>query len=848
MQKNSNRRGLALGAIFALVASLFATAPASANMVDGANIGVYPVAENGTTTSAFVGTLVDDFPIYVQARPGNAALTSNVVVRIEKTAGTNMDVVFSASGSVASLQGVTASSPVASRSGVIQAGSSSATVSAIVSGGIAHLNFVASSTSGLASWSPVTLRITVFQDVQGGAPNDVINSDEWRTTQTLTFLHPSALERTLTVTPVVSGSPRLTASSTVTGVNLANLGGTFKFARSKSGTVELFDKNVTAAQAFARAGAVTDSDEVTGGVQGGDVFTVGLYYFPENAANTTAITNGITVSSLVTVTAGGVTATALVVTVTTGANASQSAGTTTSGLTYAVRPNRTYTVTITAMSNSSTVSGEAVTVALSGAGLALNARTISIDGGAATTSYPTALALTTGANGSVTFTLGTSGFTDTDANFVATVSSLVSAISKTVTLNPELPGFKVVNEFDIYSAATGASVTLNMTVEDIWGQASDRTNQRIRITRGGTGFAYAETVSFVAVTAGKASVVFTPTPATRTGSATVDTLVQTLNPDTNQWVDGNAGTQIVVNVSALTDAFTGSALASASASISYRAAVGEYSWSAQTVTVRSLNAGAAVVITAPGVLVQNQADAKTYSAPVTLRTNSSGNLALKFASTKAGTHTISYSVGGVTTTSRLVITAAQVDRASKITLAAADMVAGQTTTITGVVADAFDNPVEYTGTDKKLVVSWTGRGLPFNIGSAVNTDEDGKFTFQVLVLAGETGTGVATVTFKPTAVASDNVTVTRTYTIAAPAAVVAPEVSAVIGTFNGRWAVRVENAKGAVVSVKVGNRWVKYTSLNDNYLFSRKSRVGATLPVAVYVNGQLENVATITIK
>jgi trimeric autotransporter adhesin len=364
-----------------------------------------------------------------------------------------------------------------------------------------------------------------------------------------------------------------------------------------------------------------------------------------------------------------------------------------------------------------------------------------------------------------------------------------------------------------------------------------------------SGFQGNPTVSYVAVAAGKASFAFTANPVTKTGSAQVVASLQTLNSDTGVWADvANSSDTAVINVTSDANAFTGSALASASASISYGVAAGLYSWSSVTVTVRSVNAGASIVVSAPGVIIQDQADAKTYSATATLRANSSGNVALKFASTKAGTHTISYTVGGVTTTSRLVITAAQVDRASKITLAAADVVAGQTTTITGVVADAFDNPVEYTGSDKKLIVSWTGKGLPFNIGSSVNTDETGKFTFQVLVLAGETGAGVASVTFKPTAVASGDVTVTRTYTIAAPPAAVVPEINAVIGSFNGRWAVRVENAKGAVVSVKVGNRWVKYTSLNDNYLFSRKSTVGATLPVAVYVNGQLENVATLTIK
>ena len=77
---------------------------------------------------------------------------------------------------------------------------------------------------------------------------------------------------------------------------------------------------------------------------------------------------------------------------------------------------------------------------------------------------------------------------------------------------------------------------------------------------------------------------------------------------------------------------------------------------------------------------------------------------------------------------------------------------------------------------------------------------------------------------------------------------VRPEANAIIGSFNGRWSVRVENAKGAVVSVKVGGRWFRYTALSDNYSFNRKSVAGATLPIRVYINGALENVATITVR
>ena len=69
-----------------------------------------------------------------------------------------------------------------------------------------------------------------------------------------------------------------------------------------------------------------------------------------------------------------------------------------------------------------------------------------------------------------------------------------------------------------------------------------------------------------------------------------------------------------------------------------------------------------------------------------------------------------------------------------------------------------------------------------------------------------------------------------------------------IGSFNGRWAVRVENAKGSAVVIKVGGNWYKVTASSDSFVFSRKSRVGATPLVKVWVAGELQNEQTVTVK
>jgi hypothetical protein len=403
----------------------------------------------------------------------------------------------------------------------------------------------------------------------------------------------------------------------------------------------------------------------------------------------------------------------------------------------------------------------------------------------------------------------------------------------------------------LLSTAVGAATPVLFSVEDQWGVASTDTDLRLMVTKGGpAGFAYTDTVSYVAVAAGAAKFDFTPTPATKTGSATVKAQLQQFNKSTGAY--GNVGSEVTVtvNVTAIVDAHSVGPVVSQSASVSYFPST--VSWT--TITGSVVNAGALIEVTGPAGLVFRQSADKddTSSAKLTLRAAAAGAYSFQVASLLIKSHIVTITTGTASTTSLLVVDAVTGSMGVKVAFDKSTITAGETSVITGTVTDANGNPVDTTnsGSTAVVVVSWTGKGLPFNTGSNIETDENGQFKVNVLALAGDLGTGTITATYRPAGAAVDtqNVTATQVITIAAPAAVAAPEINAVIGSFNGRWAVRVENAKGAAVSVKVGGRWVKFTALNDNYLFSRKSRVGASVAVAVYVNGQLENVATITIK
>jgi len=837
MTQNSNRKGLALSAAFALIVSMFATVPAASAATDGSDIGAYPVA--GTT---FEGALVSDFPVYTQLKPSSTTAlytASNLVYKVEKTAGTNMDVMISASAAVTSMLSATSTSHAAAANGsasngYIQAGSTSDTVSAVItSGGIANLNFKAHSTSAVASWSAVTLKVTAWIDTQGGAKNDLVDSDELFTTFTVTLGTPSA---TVTLTQPNEGDTKVTVSAAITGVNLSNVQGNFYLAMSSSsvlytaGAASVLADSAQSGSAVALKGGVVSNSFTVNSISRSQSVSAALRYV---ATGTNGMYDGIRLGSVATAAATGNTITALVTTVVKSDHA------TSSNQTVPVRPNQTYTVRVHAATNSTSVSGVVVTVALSGATLDSVNKLISVNGGAATSSYPTKLSVTTGTDGYASFTVATTGFAANDTLVVNASSGNTAASALTMTATTVT--YAISNDYSVYATAPGAAVKIGYAVKDQWGVALAATNYRIQVTRGGTGFDYATTVSEVAVAAGVATFDFTPSPATKTGSAVVSAVLQKSDSAMNSWVSGgSAAGDVTVTVTDVTSVFSVSPAASVAASVSYFPST--VSWKTVTGTVK--NVGAMIEISGDGLVFRAASGKSTASGKLTVGSAADGTYTFDVASLKAGKYTISQKVGATTANTILVVDPVAADSGTSIKFDKTALVSGETAKITGTVTDVNGNGVSTTGS-ADVVVSWAGLGLPFGTGT-LETDADGKFSINVLVLATEVGTGTITATYRPAgdAASTKNVTVAQVLNIGTPEA----ELNVVVGSFNGRWAVRVENAKGSAVTVKVGGKWYKTTASGDNFVFSRKSKVGANVLVKVWVAGDLQNEQTITVK
>ncbi len=822
MFKKDTRRGLALGAAFSLIASLFVAAPAA------------QADENGVVVTPFVGTsntmlVTEEF--VVKTRLGlnvTATRIANLKYLVEKPAGYNLTVSNTVS---AVLTGGTHTAVSATVSNIAAADTFSyITPSDASNTGINQLRVSPWSASALTSVSKaVTVKITAFLDID---PDGKFNSSsEPYQTYEVKFVPWADLSAAVTLTQPVFGAITASATAAVSGVNFEQLNGQFKinisttYGSGSSTSASLNDHVATGTMSASypvSASAPVDSsvsatvyyDESGNGVVAGEALKVSKL--------------GVANATITAVTASAVEGDNLVAT---------------DDDEFEARLNSSFALKAWALTNSTVVAAKVPSFTVTTSNAALSAtQYIVVNGTTYTTSadlIAKTFALTAGTDGKGDITISTVGFDDADTITVKLTSENQNDEVVITTNNPDWTVERSAGQYLV--TTVGTAVTAEFSVEDQFGVASALTDQQVVFSIAGTGFSTSTVAA--AVVGAKASVTANPS-ATATGSYTITPNLQYRDRNSGNWTDESGATENAVTVyvqSTIVNSFATKPTATASASISYGAAM---SWSG-AITAAVAVTGSEVVVSATGVIFQY--DSKTYSDTVKITAGSGGAVSFKATSRKAGKYTISFVAGAATGSTILTVDAAAASAAKDITFDKTTLVQGATTTITGTVADENGNPIKTSGSD--VVVSWTGKGLPFGTGTLA-TDADGKFSINVLVLGTETGTGTLTATYRPSSSATDtkNITVAKTFAIDAPAVVPAPEVNAVIGTFNGRWAVRVENAKGAVVAVKVGGNWFKYTSLNENYLFSRKSAVGRSVAVAVYVNGTLENVATITIK
>ena len=864
MFKKDSRKGLALGGIFALLASLFTVAPAAQADENGLVIAPeYGTSYTMLVTEEFVlnvrlGSNVDKSNEsrvrYIIGKP--AGPSTNDAGYILNTHNTNSGTVPAAGITADALAGdgelpydyqLSLSHTVST---AISTSFSTDTVNKLVLRPVSYSGNLADVTSVSPA---VSITVTAFLDM---TPDGLLDGTEPSTTVTVTFVPWSAMGTSLTLTQPVEGDRNVTASAALSGVNFEQLNGKFAIWFTTTGYNSAYasgSKSASISPAAVARGELSHSetlDAVAGSPANGLAANSSVSAFVIYDHNGTDPST--TVGYLATSKKGATTRSFAGWTFSPDASSNNIAQASAGSLQADARVNSAFAFDVKPYTGSTTVSVAVVpTMTIAGAPTLSTDKWIMIEGTKYTQSslLPTVSGLVLPA-GTNTINVETSGWAGDESNTTMTFTALNN--SATYTVDWAKSTYTLEDGDSAANAQPGAAVSLAWNVEDQWGVATPNSNHRVvAYFVGDSNFSASATTSF-AVSGGASTVTMTPTSTktNSTGSTTLRVSLQTQALDSGLW-STNETENVTVVVSTLTGGFTTSNVASQSTSISYAVAAGAYSWSPAFTGTTSVG-GQDVVLSGTGVAFKS-ATGKTASGTISIKAGSNGAFTFYAASALSGTHTISMVAGGQTTTSLLVVTAPLASAGKTMSFDKAEILAGQTTTITGTLVDANGNGV-YTGTTASILVKWTGKGLAFNLPT--DTDADGNFELQVLALSSEVGDSAVSATYMPASSTTDEDNITTVVAIDVVRSLIDSDVSTqviTVGTFKGYVAIYTKGYMGQRLSAKVAGKWlvvdpiVAYKS-NDYSRAVRLTGAGYTITVDLYIDGAFVRSEVVTTK
>jgi hypothetical protein len=797
MFKNTTRRGLAIGAAIAIAFSGLVTSPAQA----AGEVVLAPSA--GTAYNTFV---TEDFTLQASLAPGqNSAQAQQLKYKIDKAAGATVS------------YGVSTSASVTTASGTLNAAATSVVVAADGAGALTQ-NFVKLAVTGATSVSATTdVTVTAFVDANN---NGTLDTGEFATAQTVSFKKYSEVAAAVALTQPAEGDTSLKGTASLTGINTNQVQKTVTFVASIGGTATgsaTLASGVYSTAVSALAGAATVSAVVNvGGVQVG-------------AASATLTVTSSTVKAITGSAVAGDNA----------LNVSSGVASARLNSAFAVQANVKNSTSATAVA----VAGAAVTAAVTSGATLSSTKTLSLNGTVYTTnaSLPTALAVTSDASGNAVVNVVTVGFVANETITFAFTSQNLAAGNLVVTQVDAAYTVKSVGVNNFRTVATSSAFAIDYTVADQFKVALPAGHRLV--------VAYDGTTKYVPVSGGAAKAEFTSTASATTLDVTNSGL-EKQNTTTLNWATVSATTASAVAVKSTTVAAKFDTAPTHSATTVIARAT--TSNTAGYLSVVSINgkvnhAGQSVSVTSTGAMFSTAAqDAKAVANTITTLADGAGWWTVSAYVVKAGAATFTYAAGAATASTTVTAAAALGNQGTVLTIVSVDTILpGKTLVATVKLVDEHGNAVAADdAATESFAVTVTGLGFVGAIPTKLNSS--GEATVAVLLGSADEGSVVITATYDQDG-AGSKAAITTTKTVAvAPA--VATEVNAVVGSFNGRWAVRVENAKGSAVSVKVGGKWFKATATSDNFVISRKSKVGATVLVKVWVAGDLQNEQTVTVK
>lgn len=870
MSRNaSQKRGLALGAIFGLVASMFAgLAPATAAPTPA--ILITPVV--GTS---YVTPVDEDFTLAISRNPESAltaadyallkyqvvqSTTWSMNIRADQSGGATASAVVAASASTVIADtfyyngglyesGVSTSGTVMTQSFVV--------VPDDVQAGQTQKLSIALGNNGdrvLTSSPEVTVTVTAFIDYNGD--NKYTAADTIASVATITFRPYASLGATATLGAVTAGDTSVVPSLAIGSWNHEQFGGRYGVVVDQglpSGVVAKvagtagYEADVP--QTFTwSAPATLERTVPIRAASASHTVSAGIVYL-KGTTSDEGSSSAVVVAALTTVTVAAAGATGMSFHAVTGTNALASAD----AGSFDVRGNSTFTVRIT-VSSPISASNPVATVTFSNTAVS-SLKNYSVNGGASVvTGTASAISVVVdNSTGVGTFTLATSGFAPGD--FISMSAKIAGLSTVEIAVQPVELVWTVTADSDYISTAPGTAFATGVTVKDQFLVKSSLTTQRIKFgwTAGYSGTA---TNSFVVLTAGEADANLTPSRTPSTGSSTVTYTLQNYSASTGNWTDTAYTDTTTVFVTQDAVAFRAGLAASYSASISYGA---DFSWSAAINSAAVNVSGSQVVVSGAGLIFKDSAG-NTASDSITLPGTSNGVVSFQVTGRMAGTYPLTLTAGSATTTSEIVVLPARSDAGASINWDTTSITAGRTKIVTGTLVDLNGNPVNTAaaGTSAgdsgtaSITVTYAGTaGIP--VGSMpTETNADGKFQVSVLTSAADSGTFTLTAVYSSAGAATataDLVSSVQSITVGAGEAAASADQKVNAGSFKGYVAVYAKGYEGQRMSAKIGNDWVVVESLASN--FERVvdfTGAGYTIAVRIYIDRVLVDTITVTTK
>ena len=739
MSKNLTRKGLALGAVVALGATLFAGSPAFA----ANEINVAPSA--GTSYNTIAGA---QFTLATTFAPGYTPSSYAQLKYIVKT-DANSTVKFAASKNnnaalATAVSGATAQAISTSSAAV------SGTIDAATD--VAYLGLSAVTTTVTSA-----VEVTAFVD----ANNDgAVTAGEWNTVKTVTFKKAADIVPTVTLGQPSTGDTTLKATVVWGDLNVQQIADeTIKF----TATTDLVS---------ATAGVSTDSTDAawekvlpsSGTLDAADVVTAQAYI--GTTALGTAVSATVTARTISSITANVVKGNDAVATAATTGAASTNA---------TVRANGSFVAQVKALDTATTPvaapsAAVKATVAVTGATLAAlsssNTTEVSVTVNGTKYTDATALAaasvaLTTDASGLASVAVSTTGFTAGSSS--VTVTFAAQNFTSAVVAAQTAAAYTVSDDGASTVIATNknTAVTLAYSVKDQFGVASTRTNERLVVSATNAAVA----TQYIAVSAGKAS--FSVAQTTDSAADVVVTSALQISTDTNGSISwANNGTNTVTNTiktRSAAYAFTVAPAIDATNGINNGAwtvagaqkqtltsydqtdstlTTGLVSPAASTVwakvTLTGSNAGEKLTVSGSDVFLSIDGAAATKNTAT--KVAQATTAVIYVASTKAGAKTLTVTNGSVSATVVVTFDAATV--ASRAAVVLGDLVAvsqaGRSVDVSAIVTDAFGNVVS------GATVTLSATGVGYLANTTATSDANGKVAGKLVVGALEAGDAVVT--------------------------------------------------------------------------------------------------------